>query len=68
MGKKSEKVPKENIHASNEEFFGAAGAAPSPSIDTNGQEVSKMFQKKFFHASMRNLDVPARNADVTASR
>ena len=38
MGKKSERVPKENIRSSNDEFFGAADAAPSPSIDTNGQE------------------------------
>jgi hypothetical protein len=56
-GQEVGKVPKENIRASNEEFFGAADAAPSPSIDTNGQEVSKMFQTKFFHASLRNLDV-----------
>jgi hypothetical protein len=44
MGKKSEKFPKENICASSEEFFEATDAAQGSSIDTNGQEVSKIFQ------------------------
>jgi hypothetical protein len=48
MGKKSTKLPKENIRASSEELFGDGGRCPGPSIDTNGQEVSKMFQKNPF--------------------
>ena len=56
MGKKWEKVPKENIRASSEQFS-RERMLPRPSIDTNGQEVSKMFQKKSFHASMKKLEV-----------
>jgi len=56
MGKKSEKLPKENIRASSEEFL-RQRTLPRPSIDTNGQEVSKMFQRKSFHASMKKLEV-----------
>jgi hypothetical protein len=55
MGKKWEKVPKENMRASSEKFS-RERMLPRPSIDTNGQEVSKMFQKKFFHASMKKLE------------
>ena len=50
----------------------AAKAAASSSIDTNGQEASKMFQKKFFRASVKNLGVPrivwGEAIDVTANR
>ena len=58
MGKKSEKLPKENIRASSEEFLGAARCS-GPSIGTNGQEPSKMFQRKIFHALLKNLNVRA---------
>jgi hypothetical protein len=38
-------------------FLGGGGCCPGPSIDTNGQEVSKMFQKKSFHALMKKVEV-----------
>ena len=50
-------------------FLGGGGRCPGPSIDTNGQEVSKIFQRQFFHALRKKLEVRhhlRRIADVTA--
>jgi hypothetical protein len=59
MGNKSEKLPKENIRVSSEDFLGGGARCPGPSIDTNGQEPSKIFQRKIFHVLMKNLGVRA---------
>jgi hypothetical protein len=72
MGKKSKKLPKENMRASSEEFFRGGGRCPGPSIDTNGQEVSTIFQQKFFRGPVKNLGHTGYfrrgMIDVTASR
>ena len=69
MGTKSEKVPKENIRVSSEDFWWRAEAAAGSSTGTNGQEVIRMFQRKFFQASTKKVgrtgDHLRRTIDVT---